>query len=86
MRTLKNVAAAVGAMSLLIAPVAASAAPSNPASALSISKASGVRAGSSMKKSSSIGGGAIFAIVMVAVVGATLGFAIDDDGSEPDSN
>ena len=83
---IKSFAMAAAGLTLVAAPVVASAAPVSPASSLSVSKA--VRTSSPTANKSKIGGdGGIIIIALAAVaVGGGLYLAIDGDSDNSDSN
>ena len=90
--SLKRVAAAIAGASMIVTPVAASAAPANPAAKLSIA---GTRAGTPTSANSRLGGGistttlinvGILAALVVIVLVATNGGNDDNsNGSAPTS-
>lgn len=81
MRVSKLIAAVV-ASALVLAPALANPAPSNPASALSLSKAAGVKAKTSPDKANKLGsegyiiGGVVLVGILIAII------ASDDDDSD----
>lgn len=83
---IKSFAMAAAGLTLVAAPVVASAAPVSPAASLSVSKA--VRTGSPVAKKSKIAGqGGVIIIALAAVaVGGGLYLAIDGDSDNSDSN
>ena len=81
---LKSLTTASAGLMLLAAPVAANAAPANPASSLSTIKSA--RAGTPTVKKSKVADGGFIIIALAAVaVGGGLYLAIDD-GDDSDSN
>lgn len=89
MSRLGKLLAVASAATMIAAPLAANAAPRNAAGALSlkgtsVAQGGAVRAGTSVKRSSGIGA-AIYPLLIVAIVGATVGFGISNDDDEADS-
>jgi hypothetical protein len=82
---IKSLVMASAGLALVVAPVAASAAPANAASALSVSKS--VRASTPTAKKSNLAGGSFIIIALAAVaVAGGLYLAIDGDDNNSDSN
>jgi hypothetical protein len=82
---LKYLAGATAALSLIMVPVVASAAPANAAAPLSLSN--GARTGTSAKDASKFSGGAVYALLIAAGVAAILIIAgtNDNNNDNPDS-
>lgn len=83
----KNLAVASAGFALVAAPVAASAAPTNPASTLSVAKSA--RAGSTTSKSSKLGAGGASLIPLLIGAGIIAGatyLIVDHEDDDADSN
>ena len=80
---IKSMIRVITAVAIAAAPVAASAAPANPAASLSVAKS--VRASTPTTKNSKFSGGAIFAALIVAGVIAivAIGTSKDNDAKSP---
>ena len=82
---LKSLAMASAGLALVAAPVAASAAPANPASSLSVSKS--VRAGAPTSKSSKLAGASTIPLVIgAAIVAGVTYLIVDHEDDNSDSN
>ena len=79
----KSFAGSLAALAMIAAPVAASAAPVNPAASLSVAKS--VRASAPSSKKSELAGGGLLAALIVAGVVAIGVVAVVQDG-DSDSN
>jgi len=79
----KSFAGSLAALAMIAAPVAASAAPVNPAASLSVAKS--VRASAPSSKKSELAGGGLLAAIIVAGVVAIGVVAVVQDG-DSDSN
>jgi hypothetical protein len=79
----KSFAGSLAALAMIAAPVAASAAPANPAASLSVAKS--VRASAPSSKRSELAGGGLLAALIVAGVVAIGVVAVVQDG-DSDSN
>ena len=80
---IKSIVGAIAALSVAVLPVAAAAAPNNPAASLSVAKS--VRAGTPTTGNNKFRGGAIFAVIVVAAIAAlvVLGETHDNKAKSP---
>ncbi|MES2096992.1 MAG: hypothetical protein V4459_09555 [Pseudomonadota bacterium] len=74
---LKSVIGAAAALSMAVMPIAANASPANPAASLSLGK--NVRAGASSSKANKFGGGALYAVLVIAGVAAIIAIGTKDN-------
>lgn len=81
---LKTLGMASAGLALVATPVAASAAPANPASSLSVSKA--VRAGAPTSKSSKVAGVSTIPLVIGAAIIAGVTYLIVDNENDDDNS
>lgn len=82
--TLKSLMIASAGLALVAAPVAASAAPANPASQLSISKS--VRASAPARKSDKLTGASTIPIIIGAAIIAGVTYLIVDNENDDDNS
>lgn len=73
---MRSVIGAADALSMAALPIAANASPANPAASLSFGK--NVRAGASSSKANKFGGGALYAVLVIAGVAAIIAIGTKD--------
>lgn len=81
---IKSLAMASAGLALVAAPVAASAAPTNPATSLSVAKS--VRTATPTANKSKLAGGGFIIVALAAVAVAGGLYLAIDDGDDSDSN
>lgn len=81
--TFKSLAMASAGLALAATPIAASAAPANPASSLSVSKS--VRAGTATSKSNKIAGASTIPLIIGAAIVAGVTYLIVDKENDDDN-
>jgi hypothetical protein len=81
---LKSLATASAGLALVAAPVAASAAPANPAAKLSVSKS--VRAGAPASKPSKLSGASTIPLLIGVAIAAGVTYLIIDKENDDDSD